>query len=85
MKYLKELLKENDQIWFNIESDQKKTFLNWAKLNNCSWGDKEIEPEKDFCGNHMGIGRNLILGFVGGHCYFEASNAPQKIDFKDIF
>ena len=84
MENLEKLLKENEQIWFKVDDDQKKDFLRWAKLNNCSWGDREIVPEKDCCGNLMGIGKNLVIGYVGGLCFFGATNAPLKINFKDF-
>lgn len=86
MKNLKDLLKNNKQVWFQIENDrnQKIAFLNWAKQNNCKWNDSVIEPEKDLCGSFMGIGSDLILGYVGGHCWFEATNPPQKINFKEL-
>ena len=86
MKKLKELLKDNEQVWFQIEDNRREkiAFLNWAKQNNCKWRDKAIEPEIDNCGIFMGIDRNLILGYVGGHCWFEANNTPQKIKFKEL-
>ncbi len=86
MKKLKDLLKDNKQVWFFVEEDreQKIAFLNWAKQNGCRWGDGLIEPQKNDCGTFMGIDSNLTLGYVGGHCWFEAKNSPQKIKFSDF-
>lgn len=68
MKKLKDLLKNNEQVWFSIQDNenQKVAFLNWAKQNNCKWNNKIISPEKDVCSIFMGINKNLILGCVGG-------------------
>lgn len=81
---LKNLLKNEEQVWFEVEEVSRKDFLAWAKENNCSWANKPIEVERDECGLFMGIDKNLVLGYVGGHCWFEAKNAPQKINFKEI-
>ncbi len=84
MKRVKDLLKKDEQIWFFIDDEkQKKNFLKWAKQNGCRWEDKEINVEKDNCGTFMGIDKNLILGYVGGHCWFESSNSPRKIKWVD--
>jgi len=32
----------------------------------------------------MGISKDFVLGYVGGHCWFNSKNAPRKIDFKEI-
>ena len=84
MKKLKDLLKNNEQVWFLIQDNenQKVAFGNWAKQNNCKWNNKIISPEKDVCSIFMGINKNLILGCVGGHCWFESKNPPLKIKFK---
>ncbi len=84
MKKLKDLLKDNEQVWFQIEDDrnQKQAFLKWAKQNGCKWSNKAIIQENDDCGIFMAIDKNLNLGYMGGHCWFEAKNPPKKICFK---
>ena len=86
MKKLKDLLEENEQVWFLIEDDksQKTAFLNWAKQNNCKWINKVIDSQKDKCGTFMGIDSGYVLGYVGGHCWFNSTNPPQKIKFEDL-
>ena len=74
---------KNGQIWFNIKKKDKTIFLNYAKNNGCKWVDgKEISPTTDECGCHMGITPDLLLGFVGCHCWFASKNTPRKLKFK---
>lgn len=86
MKKLKELLKRDYHIWFDISEEEKERFLQFAKDNGCKWmnGD-EIKPGKDNCGFHMGINNKLQLGFVSMWCWFaKAENEPRKIKFNEI-
>jgi len=86
MKTLKELLKEDEHIWFEIVDQDKEKFLQFAKENGCKWmNSDEVCPNKDYCSNYMGINNNLQLGFVSLCCWFaKAENEPRKIKFKDI-
>lgn len=84
MKNLDSLLKNKEQVWFNIKSNQQKAFLKWAKENGCKWSNKEIDPETDSCGTHMGITKDHTLGFVGGHSWFSSINPPQKLNFSEF-
>lgn len=86
MKSLNDLIKDEEQIWFSIgdKKEQQEAFLKWAKQNNCAWQDREIDPQKDCCSVFMGIDKNRKLGYVGGHCWFEAKNSPNKIEFSKI-
>ena len=48
MKTLKQFLKDDERVWFEITEQDKEKFLQFAKDNNCKWmnGD-EILPKKD--------------------------------------
>ena len=86
MKTLKQFLKDDERVWFEITEQDKEKFLQFAKDNNCKWmnGD-EILPKKNNCGSHMGINKDLELGFVSLCCWFlKADNEPRKIKFKDV-
>jgi len=87
MKTLKELLKKDYHIWFEIyDDDEKLKFLQFAKDNGCKWisGD-EINPNENNCGYHMGINKDLQIGFVSMWCWFaNAKNKPRKIKFSEV-
>ena len=61
-------------------------FLLYAKENGCVWLDgSEINPNKDNCGYHMGIRKDLTMGFVSCLCWhMNQSNKPKKLIFKEI-
>lgn len=86
MRNLKEVLGKDRHIWLSIEENDKTAFLQWAKDNNCKWmnGD-EIKPDQDNCGYHMGISKDLSIGFVGAMCWCLAKKGKVKrINFKEI-
>ena len=86
MKSLKEVLGNDKRVWFDIWQEDFKTFLQYAKDNGCKWmnGD-EIKVDKDHIGHHMGINKDLQLGFVSMWAWFaKADNEPRKINFKDF-
>ncbi|MBE5738928.1 MAG: hypothetical protein E7354_04300 [Clostridiales bacterium] len=86
MKNLKELIKNDERVWFEIEDSHKKQFLLFAKDNNCTWmnGD-EILPTENNCGNLMGINSENKLGFVATYCrHIKPINMPRIIKFSQI-
>ena len=48
MQSYKDVCKNKDCVWFEINQNEGEKFLNWAKILGCVWlNGKEIEPQKD--------------------------------------
>ena len=86
MKTLKEIIKNDNHIWFYVEKDEKEDFLRFAKENNCIWiNGNEINLKEDKCSHFMGITKNNKLGFIPIQCWMiKGKNQARKINFKDI-
>lgn len=86
MKNFKELVNKKGQIWLSVNKENKIEFLNFVKELGCVWIDgKGINPCKDKCGYHMGISKDLKIGFVSSMCWIaNKNNNPIKIDFSEI-
>lgn len=86
MTTVKDLLENNESVWFDIREQDFRSFLQYARDNGCTWMDgSKIDVETNNCDYHMGINNEMKLGFVSMWCWFSgASNTPKKISFKDI-
>ena len=86
MKNIKEILENDDCVWFVINENDRKEFLEYAKDNGCKWLDgSEINLSKDKCGFCMGIRKNLTMGVVPMFSWVKKENTkPTIIKFKDI-
>lgn len=75
---LKELLKQEKEIWFKVEKCDKVKFLKFFKEQHCKWiNGKEIDIKNDKITPFMGINSNLELGFVSAICW--CSDLKNKI------
>ena len=87
MLNLKELLKQENQIWFKVERCDKFKFLIFLKEQNCKWIDgKEIDIKNDKISSFMGINENFELGFVSAMCWCSnnKSKSIKKYEFKNF-
>ena len=87
MLNLKELLKQERQVWFKVEKCDKIKFLKFLKQPDVKWIDgKEINVENDKISSFMGVNENLELGFVSAMCWCSnsKSNATKKYEFKSF-
>jgi len=88
MLNLKELLKQEKQIWFKVEKCDKIKFLKALQEQNVKWIDgKEIDIKSDKISSFMGVNGDLQLGFVSAMCWClnNKSNAIKKYEFKYFF
>ena len=83
---IKELLGNNERVWFDINQADYKSFLTYALDQGCTWMDgSAINPSADNCSHHMGINNELKLGFVSMWCWYSgASNTPGIVPFDKI-
>ena len=72
MKNLKEILKNDKEVWFVLKDNQKKDFLNWAKNNGLVWiNKKQIDVEKDDCYYHMAVSNSKKeISNINARCFF---------------
>ena len=87
MLNLKELLKQEKEIWIKVEKSEKKQFLTFLKGQNFKWIDgQEINVEKDKIGYFMGVNYNLELGYVSPMCWCSnvKNNASKKYEFTEF-
>ncbi len=71
MMNLKNLLKENNAVWFEIEPTEKQKFLEFAKENGCVWlNGKEIEPSSDDCMCHMSMHNDYKIAKVAHFIWY---------------
>ena len=83
---IKELLGNNERVWFDINQADYTSFLTYALDQGCTWMDgSTIKPDKDNCSHHMGINNELKLGFVSMGCWYSgASNTPSIVPFDKM-
>ena len=87
MLNLKELLKQEKQIWFKVEKCDKIKFLKFLKQQGVKWIDgREIDIKNDKISSFMGVNENLQLGFVSAMCWCSnnKNNIEKKYEFKNF-
>ena len=87
MLNLKELFKQEKQVWFKVEKTDKIKFLKFLKQQSVKWIDgREINVEKDKISYFMGENSNLQLGYVSAMCWCSnvKNNTKKKYEFKEL-
>lgn len=86
MNIIKNLLEDKKKLYISILENEKESFLEFAKSNNCEWLDgDEIKPKQHNCGYHMCISKNRKLAFVEMNCWFlNKDSSIKKINYSDI-
>ena len=65
MQNFKEVCGNNKSVWFEMELNEGKKFLKWAKDLGCVWANGEqIEPEKGVDFFHLSISNDGKLAYV---------------------
>lgn len=87
MKNLKEILKNDKEVWFVLKDNQKKDFLNWAKNNGLVWINKnQIDVEKDDCYYHMAVNNSKKeIANINAHCFFTEKEKPKIVYFDKVY
>ena len=80
MQNFKEVCGNNKEVWFEIELNEGKKFLKWAKDLGCVWANgEEIEPNKGSEFFHLSISNDGKLAYVPISAW--VSKGPE---FKNI-
>lgn len=87
MKNLKEILKNDKEVWFVLKDNQKKDFLNWAKNNGLVWINKnQIDVEKDDCYCHMAVNNSKKeIANINARCFFTEKEKPKIVYFDKVY
>lgn len=73
-----------DEVWFRVEKEDGKRFLQFAKDHGCVWvNENEIKPDTDRCGRFMGM-ENYYIGYIAGMIFCYCHEAKNVIDFNTI-
>ncbi len=76
---IKELLKDNDRVYFSISSADKKHFLQFAIDEGFKWLNGDEITLNDNCHDHMALTNDMHLAFVPWFAWFHPStgNVPK--------
>ena len=87
MKNLKEILKNDEEVWFVLKDNQKKAFLNWAKNNGLVWiNNNQIDVEKDNCYYHMAVNNSKKeIANINARCFFTEKEKPRVVYFDEVY
>lgn len=87
MKNLKEILKNDKEVWFVLKDNQKKDFLNWAKNNGLVWiNRKQIDVEKDDCFYHMAVNNSRKeIANINARCFFTEKEKTRVVYFDEVY
>ena len=79
---IKELLKDNETVWFSIMPEDKEKFLRFAKEEGFIWlNGNGIQPS-DCCNGHMSVHRDMHIANVPWFAWFHQDTAHiKKLDF----
>ena len=81
MQNYKEVCGGKEAVWFEINSNEGKKFLKWAKDLGCVWiSGKEIEPQNGADFLHFSMRSDGTLAYVDMLVWF--SNAPKYEDVE---
>lgn len=86
MSKLEELLKETDEVWFQIGGGKydRRRFLFWAKKQGLKWWPTKREIKKtDDCFFHMVVSKDKTIANIPAMCAVLSKNKPKYVlDFK---
>ena len=87
MKNRKEILKNDEEVWFVLKDNQKKDFLNWAKNNGLVWINKnQIDVEKDNCYYHMAVNNSKKeIATINARCFFTQKEKLRVVYFDEVY
>ena len=82
---IKELLKDNERVWFSILPEDKEKFLKLAKEEGFIWlNDNEIQPS-DGCNGHMSVRNDMRIASVPWFAWFHPSTESiPKYSFEEF-
>lgn len=79
---IKELLTENECVYFSILPDDKDKFLKQVKTEGFLWLNGEEIKETDCCNGHMAVHSDMRIASVPWFAWFHQDTAHiKKLDF----
>ena len=82
---IKELLADNESVWFSIMSEDKEKFLRLAKEDGFIWlNGNEIQPS-DGCNGHMSAHSDMRIASVPWFAWFHPSTVDiPRYNFSEF-
>lgn len=82
---IKELLEENESVWFSIKPEDKEKFLKQVKKEGFTWLNSDEIEETDCCNGHMAVHRDLRIASVPWFAWFHPdAKHIKKLDFSEF-
>ncbi len=82
---IKEVLKENERVYFSILPDDKDRFLKQAKEEGFVWLNGNEINESDCCNGHMAVHKDMRIAIVPWFAWFHPDTASiPKIDYSSF-
>ena len=80
MQNYKEVCGNNKEVWFEIQANEGKAFLQWAKALGCVWINKrEIDTQEEITALHYAIDQNGFLAKIPLFAWFSKNGQFDHI------
>lgn len=84
MSKLEEILGKEGEIGIELEQNERKKFLRWAKANGMKWfSGREIKKSEE-CYFHMSIGKDKTIGNISAMCWVVGSRPVCRMTFAEF-
>ena len=85
MLKLGEILKKESEIGFELEPNERKKFLRFARANALKWMNGEEIKETDDCFFHMVVSKDMTIGKISTLCWIKDKRYPTcRIKFSEF-
>ena len=82
---IKELLRDDESVYFSILPDDKDKFLKSVKEEGFIWLNGNEIKETDYCNGHMAVHRDMHIASVPWFAWFHPSTEHiKKLDFSEF-
>ena len=83
MQNFKDVCGSNKSVWFEIQPNESKKFLKWAKDLGCKWIDgKEIDVNQKVAFFHFSITKDGELAYVPAIAWVKEKHKFNHYEFK---
>ena len=82
---IKELLKDDETVYFSVLPDEKTAFLKMVKEEGFVWLNNTEINESEGCNGHMAVHRDMHIASVPWFAWFHSSTeCIKKLDFTEF-